>query len=270
MCHERKYCMNTFYEWLTLHTHQASLISQLRLLENFYILPSAEYDKMFHFEVEQIDQRIDDPLIKDELKELKDFQFTRYIASAVRNSLGTNDEREVQGTTHDLVSRLLLGKVFSGYDPTRHGPLIKRFKRSIGNALRNLAEKRRNRRRLLPTVSIGTEFHPGGIMSGDIAARSQSGDDSTIEEFRGRVREELGDLALAVFDLRLAGEETKSLVGSEQYARPTSYQIKKLVRQIKKLVKSTFQDDPEMSRQIDRSMTREKETVRKRREALAG
>ena len=32
-----------------------------------------------------------------------------------------------------------------------------RFKRSVGNAIRNMVEKQRNARRLLPTVSIGQE-----------------------------------------------------------------------------------------------------------------
>ena len=38
-----------------------------------------------------------------------------------------------------------------------------RFKRSVGNAIRNMVEKERNRRRWLPTVSIGQEFKPGGV-----------------------------------------------------------------------------------------------------------
>ena len=56
-----------------------------------------------------------------------------------------------------------------------------------------------------------------------------------IEQFRDLVRDRLGDLALAILDLRLDGGETKSLVGSPAVGSPGKSVIKRLVQEIKKL-----------------------------------
>ena len=74
---------------------------------------------------------------------------------------GCHDQREVEERTHEIAVKLLTGKLFTGFDERRSGPMDLRFKTSVGNAIRNMVEKEQNRRRLLPTVPIGQEFEPG-------------------------------------------------------------------------------------------------------------
>ena len=59
--------------------------------------------------------------------------------------------------------KMLTGGLFRDYDERQHGPLDLRFKRAMANAIKNMVEKQKNARRLLPTVPIGQEFEPGGI-----------------------------------------------------------------------------------------------------------
>ena len=109
--------------------------------------------------------------------------------------------------------KLLTGKLFRGYDPRIHGPMELRFRRSVGNAIRNLVAKEKTRRRYLPSVPIAQEFVPGSVTPDDLPAKSAQDDDSkVIENFRELVRRRLGGLGLAVLDARLGGEEMKSLV----------------------------------------------------------
>ena len=93
---------------------------------------------------------------------MRGFNWVGYIAKCLRNC-GYRDQREVQERTHDIVVKLITGGLFRDYDEQQHGPLDLRFKRSVANAIKNMVEKERNRRRLLPTVPIGQEFEPGGI-----------------------------------------------------------------------------------------------------------
>ena len=117
--------------------------------------------------------------------------------------------------------KLLTGKLFRGYDPRIHGPMELRFRRSVGNAIRNIVEKERNRRRNVPTVPIGQEFVPGSVTAEDLPAPPARDDDSkVIEGFRELVWRRLGDLALAVLDVRLEGGETKSLVDNPSVGSP--------------------------------------------------
>jgi hypothetical protein len=74
----------------------------------------------------------------------------------------------------------------------------------------------------------------GWILAAPVHTQN-SGRESLIEEFRQLVLKRLGHLELAVLDLRLAGNETKSLVGSEEFGEPTSYRVKQAVIAIKQL-----------------------------------
>lgn len=248
--------MNDFWNWLTEQRQLGDIASRLRLLENYYELPTAEYNKLFEDELEKlIDQHKGDS-VAYELEAMTGFDWTSYIATAVRNS-GVHDQREVQETTHEIVSRLLMGKLFRGYNPEVHGPIDRRFKRSVGNAVRNVVEKEKNRRRYLPS---------GDYEPDEVAASREPNDEQTVEEFREFVRGRLGGLALAVLDLRLSGEgDTKSLVGADEYGRPTSYRIKKIVQEIKELAREFAAGrDPGFLGMVERAMAGERETVARR------
>jgi len=251
--------MHTFIE----HVQYVRLFNQLQFLETFFPLDSEAYDALFETELEKLAGKIEYAAVKSELEELRGFRWTAYIAASVRNS-GINDQRELDERTHEIVSKMLLGGLFSNYDPTRHGPLGRRFRASVGNAVRNQIQKVRNRRRHIPSIPIMNE--PGGVSAGEIAGRSVPRDESLIDGFRELVADRLGELGLAVFDLRLNGEETKSLVGSMEYGEPTSYRIKQTVIAIKRLAQefAQQQDDDDFLREIEKALAGERETVGKR------
>jgi hypothetical protein len=247
--------MQNFYEWLD----HANLLTRLRLLENFYGLDPQAYNRVFNDELEKVIARTSDPTHLQALEGMRDFNWMGYICAAIRNS-GFHDQREIQERSHDIAVKLLLGTLFRGFDERVAGPMDRRFKSSVANAVRNMAEKERNRRRLLPTTSFGQEFQ--------VARHEDDQDDRVIQDFRDLVGNRLGDLGVAILDLRLAGGEIKSLVGSGTDKNV----VKKLVRQIKDLAKEFGEGlgDPGFLRDIERAMGRESETIGKRRAAMAG
>ncbi len=205
---------------------------------------------------------------------MRGFGWLSYIAASVRHA-GFHDQREVQERTHDVVVKLLTGKLFQGFDQRTSGPMDLRFKRSVSNAIRNMAELERNRRRLLPTIPIGQKFEPGGATPDDLPGRSPPPEDDgerVVRDFRRLVRRRPGEIGTAVLNARLAGEATKSLVGRPSLGSPGKWTIKRVVQQIKALAKeyAASLDDPGFLRDIERAMGREEETVAKRRTATAG
>ncbi len=153
---------------------------------------------------------------------------------------------------------MLTGGLFRDYDERQHGPLDLRFKRAVANAIKNMVEKDRNRRRFIP---IGQE-------RGDDLPASQGRDDDNalIDGFRRLVRNRLGELGTAVLDARLQGQEVKTLVGREDLGRPGRFVIKRVVGQVKALAKEYAEQlgDPALLRDIERAMKREGATVAKR------
>jgi hypothetical protein len=252
--------MHTFVEWL-------SLLNWPTLSETYYGLDPTEYNRLFDQELERIVLRVSDPAHRQALERMRGINWTAYIAASVCRA-GYRDQREIQERTHDIAAKLLTGTLFRGFDERTSGPMDLRFKASVGNAIRNMVEKERNRRRYVPTVHIGQEFRPGGITAGDLAAPSSPvhGDERVIQRFRDLVRHRLGDLAVAILDLRLAGGETKSLFGSPMVGGAGKSLIKRLVQQIKQLAYefAVSLDDPVFLRRIERAMADEAATVQKR------
>ena len=193
--------MKTFYEFLS------DLAFLSRLTETYFSFNAAQYNQLFADELQRLS--VSSPEHRQALERLGGFNWTGYIAASLRNA-GYRDQREIHERTHDIVVKLLTGGLFRDYDERQHGPLDLRFKRSVANAVRNMVEKQRNARRLLPTVSIGQE------MGDDLPDRmADDGEEKVIEDFHQLVRHRLGELGIAVLDNRLAGEEMKSLVGRE-------------------------------------------------------
>jgi hypothetical protein len=143
-----------------------------------------------------------------------------------------------------------------------------RFKCAVKNAIRNIAQKERNRRRNIPSVPIAQEFVPGSVTAEELPAKSAPDDDSkVVEDFRELVLRRLGGLGLAVLDVRLEGGETKSLVGSPALGSPGKWVIKKVVVGIKALAREFFRDDPELLRRVEKAMAGESETIGRRQRA---
>jgi hypothetical protein len=151
--------------------------------------------------------------------------------------------------------------LFRAFDEKTSGPMDLRFKRSIANAVKNIVAKERNRRHYLPNVPIQNGFDAG------LSVRSSDDDDGqVVDDFRRLLHERLGDLAVAVFDLRMAGGETKSLVGVPALGAPGIFIIKRVVQQIKRLAHeyAASLDDSALLWRIERAMGRESEMIQKR------
>jgi hypothetical protein len=258
--------MQTFYEWLS----QLNLLR--RLNETYYSFNAAEYNNLFRQELQHVIAKTTDPAHRQIMEKMIGFDWLAYIASAVRHA-GYWDQRENAERTHDVVVKLLTGKLFRGFDERTSGPMDLRFKRSVSNAIRNIVEKEKNRKRFLPSISIGQEFTLGGVRADDIAARSvPQQDDEVIRNFRELVRRRLGEMAVAVFDARMGGSEMKSLVGSPVVGGAGKFVVKRVVRQVKELAREYADSlgDPGFLRQVERAMGRESETIRKRQAAIVG
>ena len=157
--------MRTFYEYLA----DLGLLSRLCLLETYFSFNPAQYNELFEAELEKLSAS--SPEHREALERMRGFNWVGYIAKTVRNA-GYRDQREVQERTHDIVVKLITGGLFSDYDEQHHGPLDLRFKRAVANAIKNIVEKERNRRRSLPSVPIGQEFEPGAITVDDLPDRT--------------------------------------------------------------------------------------------------
>jgi hypothetical protein len=249
--------MQTFWQWL----------AQLRLCpldETYFTFDPAEYNELFDKELEKVIARTSSPAHVKALEGMRGLNWMGYVAASVRNA-GYRDYRDGQERIHEIAVKLLMGTLFTGFDEKVSGPMDLRFKRSVGNAVRNMAELDRNRRRLLPTVPIDQECEPGRVTGND-----DSGE-KVINDFRRLVRRRLGEIGVAVLNVRLAGGETKSLVGSPTLGSPGRWGIKRAVQQIKQLAREYAErlGDPGYLRDIERAMASEEETVVKRRTATA-
>ena len=259
----RRYRMQTFWEWL----------SRFRLLgENYFTFDPAEYNELFDKELEKVIARTSDAKHRQALESMRGFGWISYIGAAVRHS-GFRDYRDGQEKIHEIATKLLVGKLFRGFDERVSGPMDLRFKRSVSNAIKNLVEKERNRRHYLPTVPIQAEFTPGGVTDDDLPARSTAPDhdEQLIQGFRSLVRKRLGGLGVAVLQVRLDGGEVKSLVGSPALGSPGRHVVKRVVQDIKALARdfAASLGDPELLRRIEKAMAAEEETIGKRRRATA-
>ena len=226
-------------------------------------LDKGAYNDLFRQELERLLPRLTDPIQRQHAEAMRDFDWTRYIAGAIRRS-GITNQDEIDEKIHEIAIRMLVSPagLFRDYDERRHGPFNLRFKRSLANALKNLTEKERNRRRYIPSIPIRQEFVPGGVTPDDLVARGEpEGDPKLLDDFRELVRRQLGAIAIRVFDARLEGIEMKTLPGVSSYA------VKKTVQDIKALAGkyAIAVGDPSLLRQVERLMAAEEMTVQRRK-----
>ena len=257
--------MQTFFEYLS----DLDILTRLFLIETWFSFDPVQYNQLFDDELSKISAS--SPEHQQAIERMRGFNWVGYIAKSLRNA-GYKDQREVGERTHDLVVKMLTGGLFTNYDEARHGSLDLRFKRSVANAIKNMVEKDRNRRRFLPSVPIGQQFEPGGVTADDLPGRETNDDsEAVIEGFRKLVRRACGDLGLGVFDARMAGQQTKDLVGREDLGRPSKFVVKRVVGEIKDLARehAKLLGDSAFMWSVERAFQREAETFGKRRSAMA-
>jgi hypothetical protein len=248
--------MITFLNWLVVHDTE----DLLRLLENAEYFNPSNYNPVFEGELKKLALSHPDPEVQQQIAALRGFDFAHYISHSLARAGFRGDD--VETYFHDLIMKLLLspGKVFKGWNPAKHGPLERRFRRSVWNGIRNLAEKVQNRRKVvtLADPSIMAQQHPG--------RQPYSG---LLDDFRRLIAEKLGTLAAAILDQRLAGEDIKDMVGRAAFGSPSAYSIKREVGEIKKLAHrfASQSGDAMFLRRVKKAMAGEAATVAKRQAA---
>jgi len=245
--------MNTFLEWARL----------CNLLQETYItFDPKRYDELFDQELEKLTTRVKDPARLRALEEMRGFKWLGYIATAVRSS-GYREYRTWREAVHDVVTKLLLGTLFRGYDESTHGPFLLRFKSAVWNAIRNIVQKDQTRKRRLPSVPAEH--------GEDVPAPSPAQDEQVIKDFRRLVHKRLGALALAVLDTRLDGDTMESLVGSPSLGNPTRNAIGKAAQDIKAIAReyAVSVGDSELLRRIQQAMAAAESSLTKRKATIA-
>ena len=229
------------------------------LRENF---DPATYDALFNKELDAVWPTIRNADDRNRLAAMRG-GWTRYIAACLRNS-GVRDQGDLEEKIHDIVVKLLVspGGLFKNYDPTRHGPIDLRFKRSVSNAAKNLASLEKSRRNFLRTAPHAG-YEPGAE---ELPARPETDHDETIlDGFRTFLQTELGDLAVWVFNARMEGREMADLV-LPNLDRPSRYRVKQAVQQIKSAARKYAHqlNDPSFLRRVEDLFRAEAETVARR------
>ena len=219
----------------------------------------AAYDGLFDRELDAVWPTLQDAEARRRLAAMRGFGWTNYVLACLRNA-GYHEQGRREELAHDVVVRLLVqpGGLFHNYDERRHGPFDLRFKRSVSNAIKNLVALERTRRKRLP--DSGTEVD-------DLPSRPEPSRGPTLtDRFRKLLQARLGDLAVAVFDARAEGRQTKDLVGLPELNRPGRFVVKKVVGQIKAVAREFAETlgDPDFLRQVERLMDAEAATIARR------
>ena len=200
--------MVAFVDWL-VHRDAEAL---LRVLEAAEFFAPAAYNPVFDDELAKLLPRIQDPDARQQAMALRSFDWGNYLSRSLQRAGFRDDDQ--QEAFHQIVLKLLVqpGKLFSGWNPKQHGPLDRRFRRSVWNAIRTTAEKSRNlRRRLTPTDPT--------VMASKFTGRQPYSD--LIDRFRQLVGQRLGRLATAILDWRLQNRDSTELVGNSSLGSPT-------------------------------------------------
>ena len=252
--------MKNIWEWF----NQLNTAGLLQLLEAAAFFDPQSYNAVFEKELEELTDRIDDEGARQEISDLKGFDFAGYILNSLKRAGIRNDDAQ-QEDFHQIAVKLLVspGKLFTGWEPRKHGPLERRFRAATWNAIRNLVEKNRNRRKWMMPADPS-------VMADKFAGRQYHNKD-ILEEFRQLVAQRLGQLALAILDQRLSGEDTKNLVGRAEIGMPSAFYVKREVQAIKELAKrfAARLGESTFANMVATAMERQSATVEKRKSAIA-
>jgi hypothetical protein len=210
--------------------------------------PRDAINALFRKELERLlDRPSLQPHTREELQSLLNFDVVGYVDKSLRRA-GFSDP-DLDPLVQDLAVKLLVtGNLFSGW--TGEGSFKARFLVSLKNAIATLIKKKqvaRNRSHELPIDAPGREEQDGL---------------SLVDDFRDYLRSHVGPVAVTVFDQRLAGEDTKELIG--QQGIETSYRLKRIVAEIKEAAMRFAARDPDFHSMIQRAFEREAQTMEKR------
>jgi len=226
----------------------AYLITHRPLLEVSELYPRQAINGLFQREIRDALSRVTDHRIREDLESLSKMDFVGYIDRSLR-SAGIGDE-ELDEMVQRVVVKLLVtpGSLFRGWNGMT--PMTARLKVAVRNSAITIGERTVKRRKR--THELAT----------DLPARQSYDRDDLVHDFRDWLRLRYGEPAVRVFDARLADEDIKTLIGTEDI--PSSYVLKTLVRQIKAGAVAWSRSDPELNFLVQKMMDAEAGTVAKR------
>lgn len=209
--------------------------------------PSDGVNALFRQEIEKLLSRPSlSPETREDLESLRDFDWVAYMDRSLRRS-GWSDP-DLDPLVQDLAVKLLVtGNLFRGW--TGDGPLKARFLVSLKNAISTLIKKKK-------VAARRSHELPNAVATGGTQDSY-----SVVEEFRDYLRNTLGPVAVTVFDHRLAGQDTKELIGSQGI---TSYRLKKIVGEIKEAARRFAGRDQDFRNMVRAAFERETRTMEKR------
>ncbi len=201
------------------------------------LFPREQINALFKKEISSLLQTTTDEAAREELSSLLAFDWVGYSDRALRRA-GFGDA-DLDQLVQDLAVKMLVtGNLFSGW---RGGSLKARFLVALRNAIATLVVKQKRLRRRsneLPQDAVASTLR----------------DESLISDFRNYLQTELGPVATAVFDQRLAGQDVKDLIG--QQGIETSYRLKKIVAEIKDAAKRFAAGKPKQPHREQRTKFR--------------
>jgi hypothetical protein len=250
--------MALFLNWMA--SRDTATLLRLRLLEAAQFFNPSDYNQIFDGQLEKLIRRLPDGEARQQAMAMNGFDWANYIVRSLQRS-GFKDD-DVQEHFHATVVRLLIspGGLFARWEPGKHGPLERRFRASTWNAIRNLVEKTKNRRKWMTAVDPN-------VMAGQFVGRQPYSD--LIDQFRSLVAEKLGPLAMAILDRKIAGEDANKMVGKPEFGTPSAFYIRRETRAIKELARrfAAQSGDPAFLGMMNRAFSAEAATVAKRQAA---
>jgi hypothetical protein len=182
--------MALFMDWL-VHRDAVTL---LRLLEHLEFFDPKSYNPVFEAELDKLIVRITDPGLRQQVSKLHNFDWGNYIARSLKRA-GFRGDDAIQENLHQICIKLLVkpGGLMTRWSPSKHGPLERRFKRSVWNAIRNIVEKNRNYKKRMTATdpTVMAQMQPGRRDYSDV-----------IDQFRQLVSRKIGQTAAEILDWR--------------------------------------------------------------------
>jgi len=208
--------------------------------------PRDELNSLFRKEINKL---LEQPALtldsRQELLSLREFDWVSYIDRSIRRA-GFQDP-DLDPLVQDLVVKLLVtGNLFKGWTG---GSLKARFLVSLKNAIATLIKKK---------SKSSKRSHD---LPDDVPGRRQTAS-GLIDDFRDFLRSELGPVAVTVFDHRVAGDDTKELIGKQGIE--TSYRLKQIVADIKEAARRFAGRDQDFHNMVQKAFDKEAQTMRKR------
>jgi len=239
-----RYGMNPFALFLMRRIPLAELLK-----EHSELLDAAAMADLFRQQAVAMLPSVEDPQVREDLMAFMRMNPIAYIDKALRRS-GISDS-DLDEAIQTIVVKFLVtpGNLFRGWNLDRL--FTPRFKTAVKNSVITLGQKRQKRAKTFQELP-----------QEPVARRTAAVEDDPITDFRNFVQLRYGEIALYVLDHRLAGKDTKELVG--QSGLESSYAVKKTVQQIKAAVVRWSQSHPDFLLRIHRLMDQEKQTMAKR------